>query len=866
MGKEAGAEAGKEAGAEAGKEAGAEAGKEAGTEVAVAAVDAAVSSSGMLDVEMGLRKLGMPPGAAGAAAASVAQQLSSSAMAPFQGAALCQLPPAEQALVPSARGLTAVELPMQTVMTLTLTGTFATFDTADFKARLAARLDLQVQQIKVKKVRPKSYVVGTSADAVDGIAVEVDEDRYLRCTGSGSLSDGSEASEDDRDDIRSAIRLALKPIKVPAKDAITIEWVEEGSVIVCITLPLPLAIILMDLHRLRDPGLEALGLRSHVIGEQRQVAPPSQAELVAFDDVIRGIIFAPNHFEALGLPLSAAVDAKQVLKAFRDLAKQVHPDKNPYDDDEAAAAVDAAAAAEAKAAAEEAAAAEAKATEAGEATLEQAASEGAGEQSQPEQAVAIEEPPSKKPRIAEELEAPAEVVAPRSKLGAEPAMKRLLEAKLVLSDAVGLVGHLQAYQGGMTMRGAWEQEAIEELRQLRAAHTAVLLVLVGNPKVHPLPNVAVQAKQISQYSRVPAVVLQSGMLEDLRAEMQKRPVQRFAFLGHGDAKWGDEKTLSFTAPDGELSLVSPSAIVELLGAHSPRAGGKLELVFLSDGNEALAQSLHAEAAIPVVVSLNAPFHDAAACIFEDAFFKNLAATNDYRRAFAAARLALLLASKPGQLDTGKTSEVPKYQLKRAKSSEPYSATELKHGEPVGVPVLLADPSWPLQPVRAPVLELLIFMCNPSSAPLPTLEREATQIQQLFPGALILRDGTPEDLRAVMQQHSVRRFAFLGHGDALLGGELTLGFTTKEGMLSVVSPSTVVELLGAHSPQAGGKLELVFLNCDMSLALGEKLSNAGVPNVMCWESLINDEAATLFSAGFFKALQKDVSYDSRQSLP
>ena len=86
------------------------------------------------------------------------------------------------------------------------------------------------------------------------------------------------------------------------------------------------------------------------------------------------------------------------------------------------------------------------------------------------------------------------------------------------------------------------------------------------------------------------------------------------------------------------------------------------------------------------------------------------------------------------------------------------------------------------------------------------------------------------------------------------------------MLSVVSPSTVVELLGAHSPQAGGKLELVFLNCDMSLALGEKLSNAGVPNVMCWESLINDEAATLFSAGFFKALQKDVSYDSRQSLP
>ena len=37
----------------------------------------------------------------------------------------------------------------------------------------------------------------------------------------------------------------------------------------------------------------------------------------------------------------------RVLKAFRDLTKQVHPDKNPYDDDEAAAAADAVAAAEA---------------------------------------------------------------------------------------------------------------------------------------------------------------------------------------------------------------------------------------------------------------------------------------------------------------------------------------------------------------------------------------------------------------------------------------------------------------------------------------------------------------------------------------
>ena len=71
-------------------------------------------------------------------------------------------------------------------------------------------------------------MVGTSAHAVDGIAVEVDEDSYLRCTGEGSLSDGAEASEDAANYIASAIQVALKPIKIVAKDAITISWVKEG--------------------------------------------------------------------------------------------------------------------------------------------------------------------------------------------------------------------------------------------------------------------------------------------------------------------------------------------------------------------------------------------------------------------------------------------------------------------------------------------------------------------------------------------------------------------------------------------------------------------------------------------------------------
>jgi hypothetical protein len=154
-----------------------------------------------------------------------------------------------------------------------------------------------------------------------------------------------------------------------------------------------------------------------------------------------------------------------------------------------------------------------------------------------------------------------------------------------------------------------------------------------------------------------------------------------------------------------------------------------------------------------------------------------------------------------------------------------------------------------------VVELLILVCSPKMAPLPSAEKEATQVQQLWPGALLMRGGTLEDLQAVMQQHAVRRLAFIGHGDARLGGEKTLGFTTKEGMLSVVSPSTIAELLGAHSPRAGGKLELVFLACGLVKQLAEQIYSAGVLTVCGWETDLFEAASQLFTPAFFESLKK-----------
>ena len=52
------------------------------------------------------------------------------------------------------------------------------------------------------------------------------------------------------------------------------------------------------------------------------------------------------------------------------------------------------------------------------------------------------------------------------------------------------------------------------------------------------------------------------------------------------------------------------------------------------------------------------------------------------------------------------------------------------------------------------------------------------------------------------------------------------------------------------------LELVVLNGCESLELGKMCLEAGVPVVVCWETVVADEAAYLFARGFFGALGQD----------
>lgn len=110
--------------------------------------------------------------------------------------------------------------------------------------------------------------------------------------------------------------------------------------------------------------------------------------------------------------------------------------------------------------------------------------------------------------------------------------------------------------------------------------------------------------------------------------------------------------------------------------------------------------------------------------------------------------------------------------------------------------------------------------------------------------------------------SRRRAAFpcSGHADAGLGAQKTLGFTSEDtGEIATVRPNELAEMLGAHSPRSGGRLELVFLNGCCSEELGRAVHAAGVPVVVCWSTLAENSAARIFAMTFFKTYMRGKDY-------
>ena len=81
--------------------------------------------------------------------------------------------------------------------------------------------------------------------------------------------------------------------------------------------------------------------------------------------------------------------------------------------------------------------------------------------------------------------------------------------------------------------------------------------------------------------------------------------------------------------------------------------------------------------------------------------------------------------------------------------------------------------------------------------------------------------------------------FIGHANIELEGQRTLAFTDRRRELVAVRPATLANMLGQFSPARGGPLELVFLNGCESEALGKAVRRAGIPNVVCWRTLVEN---------------------------
>ena len=105
---------------------------------------------------------------------------------------------------------------------------------------------------------------------------------------------------------------------------------------------------------------------------------------------------------------------------------------------------------------------------------------------------------------------------------------------------------------------------------------------------------------------------------------------------------------------------------------------------------------------------------------------------------------------------------------------------------------------------------------------------------------------PASLEALKQQlqGGAQILVFLCHGDMQLEGQFTLGLEDEQGF-QLVKPETVVSLFEPYRET----VQLVVISGCNSFALGDLLVRSGIQHVVCWETLLHDEAAGIFDARF-----------------
>ena len=191
----------------------------------------------------------------------------------------------------------------------------------------------------------------------------------------------------------------------------------------------------------------------------------------------------------------------------------------------------------------------------------------------------------------------------------------------------------------------------EPLPHPKAVAAAELLIFACSPNVAPLPQAGSEATEVAMATSWGDAVIISfgGDAERLRSSLVGSRPRHFLFTGHSDLKLGDSLTLGFTKPGGWLEAVDIELIAEMLGAHSVTNGGSLELAFINGCHSHQLGEAVRRAGVPAVVCWQGRVCDGAARLFACAFFQAVAGQMGYKRAFAEARRAVLLATSRSRL-------------------------------------------------------------------------------------------------------------------------------------------------------------------------------------------------------------------------
>ena len=139
------------------------------------------------------------------------------------------------------------------------------------------------------------------------------------------------------------------------------------------------------------------------------------------------------------------------------------------------------------------------------------------------------------------------------------------------------------------------------------------------------------------------------------------------------------------------------------------------------------------------------------------------------------------------------------------------------------------------------------------AHLANVDAEASAIQAAFGGAAnaeVHRNISISQLDPLLAGRTT--WCFPGHGDAMLQTEPVLAFVGAGGAIEVVSIDTLVGIVRPHV--LTGKLKLVVLTgcCTARLAAALR-ERAFVPHVLCWETVLSDEAGRIFGTAFAQAV-------------